>query len=76
MTAHLTPATLADRWQCTAPWVRTLLSTGRIPGAIRVGARWRIPVEAVEAYEQRHAVRDPLSMTELATARRRRTARA
>lgn len=73
-TAHLTPADLAARWKRSTPWVRALLAAERIPGAIRVGSRWRIPIAAVEEYERRHTVRDPLSMTDLAAARRRRPA--
>lgn len=69
---HLTTVELADRWQVTPQWVAILARTKQIPGAMRVGNRWRFPLPSVEAWEQRHTVRDPLSLTDLAAARQAR----
>ena len=69
---HLTTADLAERWHMSQQWVTILARTKQIPGAMRVGNRWRYPVAAIEAWEQRHTVRDPLSLTDLAAARRTR----
>ena len=69
MSDHLTTAQVADRWHMSAQWVAILARSEQIPGAIRLGNRWRFPVAAIEAWEQRHTVRDPLSLTDLAAKR-------
>lgn len=51
MTAFLTPADVATRWQCSPGHVRRLCRSGALV-AMRLGADWRIAVGAVEAYEQ------------------------
>lgn len=68
-TQHLTVADLAERWQCTRNWVRVMAASGQIPGALKLGSRWRFPVAAVEAYENRHTTSDPMSLTPRAAAR-------
>ncbi len=45
-----TPDMLADRWQCSAETVRTLVKRGTLQG-FRVGRMIRIPAQAVEDYE-------------------------
>lgn len=71
-TAHLTPEQLAERWNRRVQWVR--VNARNIPGAFKVGHLWRFPVEAIERYETRHAVADPLSMTDGAAKRQARRA--
>lgn len=68
--SHLTTSDLAARWSMSEQWVAILARTKQIPGAMRVGNRWRFPLSSIEAWEQRHTVRDPLSMTDLAAARK------
>lgn len=34
----------ADREGCTSAWVRLLCGTDRVPGAVKAGRDWRIPV--------------------------------
>ena len=69
--SHLTAVELATRWHMTPAWVRTLAASKQIPGAIRAGTRWRFPLESVEAWEARHTVRDPMTITERSKARAR-----
>ena len=46
-----TPATLAERWECSPEHVRRLLNTGQLEG-FRLGDKlWRIRVEDVEEFE-------------------------
>ena len=45
-----TPETLAERWLCSAETVRQLVHQGRLR-AFRVGRMIRIPLVAVEEYE-------------------------
>lgn len=45
-----TPETLAERWLCSAETVRQLVNQGRLR-AFRVGRMIRIPLVAVEEYE-------------------------
>lgn len=63
---HLTAREVAARWKVTPEWVRTLARTQSIPGAVRIGSRWRFPLDAIEAWEWRHSTRDPLSFTDRA----------
>lgn len=44
------PATLADRWQCSAQLVRNMLERGEIKG-FRHGKMWRIPAAEVARFE-------------------------
>ncbi|WP_082024675.1 excisionase family DNA-binding protein [Mameliella alba] len=46
-----TPDTLAERWACSAETVRQMVKRGELPG-FRVGRLFRIPVNAVEEYEE------------------------
>ena len=46
-----TPDTLADRWGCSGEKVRQLVKQGQLRG-FRIGRMIRIPVSAVEEYEQ------------------------
>lgn len=46
-----TPAEVAERWQCTPEHVQRLCARGELR-AMKLGRRgWRIPMDAVEAYE-------------------------
>lgn len=65
----LTTVELAERWHLTPQWVRVLAQSKQIPGAMKIGLRWRFPLAAVEAFEKRHTVLDPMSLTDLAAAR-------
>lgn len=50
----MTPREAAERWGCTAGFVRKLCRSGELP-AMRLGLEaWRISLAAVEAYERRH----------------------
>lgn len=69
MAAHLTPEQLAERWNRRVEWIRQHAKD--IPGAFKVGHLWRFPLEAVERYETRHAVADPIAMTSLSQKRQR-----
>lgn len=44
------PATLAERWQCSAQLVRNMLERGDLKG-FRHGKMWRIPAAEVARYE-------------------------
>ena len=44
------PEGLAERWQCSARYVRKLLENGSLKG-FRLGKLWRIPACEVERYE-------------------------
>jgi len=61
---HLSPQQLADRWNCSAEHVQRQIRSGRLqafslsrPGAKR--PRWRIPFDAVLAFENANAARPP-----------------
>tara|TARA_R110000823_G_scaffold230838_1_gene357642 strand:+ start:201 stop:494 length:294 start_codon:yes stop_codon:yes gene_type:complete len=45
------PDTLADRWEISATTVRNMCEDGRLPH-FKIGKLYRIPVAAVEEYEQ------------------------
>jgi excisionase family DNA binding protein len=47
-----TPATLANRWDCSTTLVYDLLASGNL-SSFRLGRLWRIPAAAVEEYECR-----------------------
>lgn len=34
---------VAEKWELTPRWVRTLCATGKIPGAVQFGRSWAIP---------------------------------
>lgn len=70
MTA-LSTAELAARWHMHPVTIRVHARTSQIPGAMRIGARWKFPLDAVEAFEKRHTILDPLSMTDRSAARSR-----
>lgn len=54
MTAYLTPAIIAERWDCSAGHVRRLCASGELV-ALKIGDRgWRITPEALAAYEAAH----------------------
>jgi excisionase family DNA binding protein len=55
MSAYLTPQQVARVWACSGETVRRLCASGELR-AVRVGALWRIPAEALEEYRQRHTV--------------------
>ncbi len=63
MPAHLTPETLGERWQRRPEWITQQAKAGLIPGAFKLGHLWRFPLEAIERFEARSTVADPLSMT-------------
>jgi hypothetical protein len=70
---HLTTEQLAERWQRSPMWVARQANAKAIPGAVKVGHLWRFPLEAIERYETRHSVADPMSMTD-GSAKRQRSA--
>ncbi|RCS23568.1 helix-turn-helix domain-containing protein [Phyllobacterium salinisoli] len=45
-----TPETLGRRWQCSHQHIRDLVNKGKLP-AFRVGRLYRIPYDAVIAFE-------------------------
>ena len=45
-----TPVTLAERWDCSTAHIYNLLNSKALSG-FKLGKLWRIPVEAVAAYE-------------------------
>ena len=51
MSTFLTPASVAERWNCSSGHVRRLCRSGAL-AAMRLGSDWRIAVAAVETYEQ------------------------
>ena len=72
MTQHLTTAELATRWHRPQKWIRDQAGQGSIP-AVRLGGRWRFPLDEIEAHEQRmhNPYRDPLSIAVPRSGRRR-----
>ncbi|HEY4753565.1 MAG TPA: helix-turn-helix domain-containing protein [Candidatus Limnocylindrales bacterium] len=65
----LTTTDLAVRWHLHRQTAWRLAKS--IPGAMFIGRRWTVPIEAVEAFERRHSTQDPMSMTPLSAARSR-----
>ncbi len=51
---YLTVKQMAERWGISARRVRTLCSTGKIPGAFQVGRAWNIPENAVKPVDGRY----------------------
>lgn len=51
MPAPMTPELVAERWACSANKVRSMVKDGELRG-FRIGNRYRIPIDAVEEYEQ------------------------
>ncbi|MBD2841509.1 helix-turn-helix domain-containing protein [Erythrobacter rubeus] len=49
--APLNPAQLAERWDVSTTLIYDLLNAGSLKG-FKLGKLWRIPLAAVEAYEQ------------------------
>lgn len=43
----------ADKWNLSVRRVQTLCSTDRIPGAVKIGSYWAIPVEAEKPKDER-----------------------
>lgn len=43
---YLTAREIASKWNVTETWVSVLCKRGSIPGAIKVGKKWRIPDDA------------------------------
>jgi hypothetical protein len=43
---YLTAKQTAEKWGVSLRWVQTLLKMERIPGAIRPGNEWLIPIDA------------------------------
>lgn len=60
----LSPAQLAEIWECSTTLVYDLLNAGKLQG-FRLGKLWRIPFAAVEEYEAR-PVELPVASVELA----------
>jgi len=69
VTEMLTPEELAARWRQSTEWVRTQARKRTIP-ATKIGGRWRFDPAEIQAYEDRHRHRDPLSLTPTAARRR------
>ncbi|TMV81705.1 helix-turn-helix domain-containing protein [Thioclava sp. BHET1] len=55
-----TPDTLASRWECSAETVRQLVRSKQLSG-FRIGRMIRIPVSAVEEFEQCASTRSDAS---------------
>ena len=51
MTRPYTPATLAERWECSETTVRALIKSGRLRAFKLAGKLYRIRPEEVEAFE-------------------------
>lgn len=52
--SFLTPREVAERWGCSARHIRRLCGSGELR-AMRLGLEsWRISMDAVSEYEQRH----------------------
>ncbi|QIP38004.1 hypothetical protein G9444_0760 [Rhodococcus erythropolis] len=56
MTTYIGTVPIAARLGVTAQTVRNLIRRGELGPAVRVGAQYRIPAEAVEAYLERTLV--------------------
>jgi excisionase family DNA binding protein len=59
-----TPETLAERWQCSARYVRKLLENGSLKG-FRLGKLWRIPACEVIALKTQLAAQAPAGILTL-----------
>lgn len=60
MTAYLTPAVIAVRWDCSAAHVRRLCASGAL-AALKPGKRgWRVAEGALAAYEAAHTNAAPI----------------
>lgn len=58
--AYLTPAVIAERWDCSAAHVRRLCASGELT-ALKPGKRgWRIAQAALAAYEAAHTNEAPI----------------
>lgn len=51
---HITVRQAAEKWDVSERKVRTLCSTGKIPGAFRTGRNWNIPRDAVKPVDGRY----------------------
>lgn len=43
----------AAKWNTTTRWVQVLCSQGRIPGAVKFGRDWAIPIDAEKPKDER-----------------------
>ncbi|MCL2339014.1 MAG: SDR family oxidoreductase [Proteobacteria bacterium] len=50
---YLNVKRIADKWKVTERRVVSLLRAGRIPGAVKNGMSWQIPVDAIKPYDRR-----------------------
>lgn len=53
MTDYMTPSQAAKLWHMQDQAVRVALRIGRIPGAVREGRSWKIPVNAEKPQDRR-----------------------
>lgn len=52
------PASLAERWECSQRYIRKLIAIGELPAFPLGGKLWRIRGEDVEAFECRTTASD------------------
>lgn len=67
----LTTDQLAARWQRPRDWVAQQAKQGVIPGAFRLGRRWRFRLDDIETYETNIAAPGEFALSPGAAARRR-----
>ncbi|GHU91519.1 hypothetical protein FACS1894202_13100 [Clostridia bacterium] len=50
---YLTARQTAEKWGVSLRWVQELLKRERIPGVIRPGNEWLIPIDAIKPADRR-----------------------
>ena len=50
---YLSISQTAEKWNISRRRIQVLCTQGRIPGAVRIGFAWAIPVDAEKPKEQR-----------------------
>lgn len=43
----------SEKWNVSARWINDLCSSGRIPGAMKIGSYWAIPEDAEKPKDKR-----------------------
>lgn len=43
----------SEKWNLSARWINDLCTTGRIPGAMKIGSYWAIPADAEKPKDAR-----------------------